>query len=121
MILGVVGAVLVVVGITVFGLFSNDRAFCSSSVGALAQGLSHRAAVNCTVVGLMSYGGIAVAAIGALSVVAFIALAATGRGSTRRGTPPGWYQPEPGSPYRWWDGRAWRGWWDRPWPPWQGP
>jgi hypothetical protein len=102
------GAVALGTGVLFAIVQSRNHSTCNSFLGQVAQG-SQEFANRCKVDDLLYFGGIALAVIGFLALIAAIVLFATVPGAnsvTPRGVPVGWYPVRPGI-VRHWNGRSW--------------
>lgn len=116
----VIGLGLAAVGAFLAAGFSPAANICSGVASVFASG-------RCFEDRFIELVGDGVFAVGVVIVSACVVLAAVrsmradddaGKHLTAQGWgAPGWYQPEPGSPMRWWDGRRWGAWWTTPAPP----
>jgi Protein of unknown function (DUF2510) len=101
------GGALLVIGIFGAWLTYSNHSVCSSSIGAIAQGLSKNAAIQCTLWSGAFYLSVLAAIAGVALLVIGMVLQHLQGGLPGTGKKlPGWYRDQMGV-LRWWDGRTW--------------
>lgn len=92
---------MLVIGGGAAALESNNHSVCASGLGQLSQALSQSAQQQCTIDNLIFYGGIILAVVGGIVLLAALIVSAV-RGQPQS-LPPGWYPDDRGT-MRWWGG-----------------
>jgi hypothetical protein len=99
------GIAMLVVGGGAAALESNNHSVCESGLGQLGQAISQSAQQQCTVDNLIFYGGLILAVIGGIVLLAALITGTLGGGQPQT-MAPGWYPDSEGT-MRWWDGGQW--------------